>query len=141
MRLRKNFFFGIAIGDESKILWNGDAPKVVVVIGLLDGSMGQVFSLSQGLFFNRIDFAFTLINSDTGAGLFTPWVLELVVAIRFATGVAIVVAIGNATGVATGVAIGVAIAAGLFTPWVLDLVVATGVAIDEYLASTVSSST
>ena len=101
MRLRKNFFFGIAIGDESKILWNGDAPKVVVVIGLLDGSMGQVFSLSQGLFFNRIDFAFTLINSDTGAGLFTPWVLELVVAI----GVAIGVALGVALGVTLGFAI------------------------------------
>ena len=101
MRLRKNFFFGNAIGDETKILWMGDATKVVVVIGLLDGAMGQVFSLSPGLFFNRIDFAFMLIKSDTAAGLFTPWVLDLVVAI----GVAIGVALGVPLGVPLGVAI------------------------------------
>ena len=42
MQLRKKFFFGSAIGDETKILWMGDATKVVVFIGLLDGAMGQV---------------------------------------------------------------------------------------------------
>ena len=87
----------------------GDATKVVVFIGLLDGAMGQVFSLSPGLFFNRIDFAFTLINSDTGAGLFTPRVLELVVAIGVALGVAIGIALGVAIGVALGVALGIVI--------------------------------
>ena len=104
MRLRKKFFFGSAIGDETKILLMGGATKVVVVIKLFDGAMAQVFSLSPGLFFNRIDFAFMLIKSDTAAGLFTPWVLDLVVAIGVALGVAIEVAIEVAIGVAIGVA-------------------------------------